>query len=47
VSLRQGYYRKGCALEALERFEEALDIFREAAKYNPEVRRALEVVARV
>jgi len=31
----KGYYRKGCALEAMEKFEEALQMFREAADHNP------------
>jgi len=31
----KGYYRKGCALEATEKYEEALACFREAAEHNP------------
>jgi len=31
----KGYYRKGCALEATEKYEEALACFRDAAEHNP------------
>ncbi|GAQ89461.1 hypothetical protein KFL_005260010, partial [Klebsormidium nitens] len=31
----KGYFRKGCALEALKRYDEALAAFKEAAELNP------------
>ncbi|KAC9177482.1 hypothetical protein E3N88_46236 [Mikania micrantha] len=31
----KGYFRKGCVLEAMERFDDALDAFRIAAQHNP------------
>ncbi|CAI5537666.1 unnamed protein product [Closterium sp. Naga37s-1] len=31
----KGYYRKGCALEAMKRYDEALEAFREAAERSP------------
>mmetsp|Transcript_12991 Transcript_12991/g.24781 ORF Transcript_12991/g.24781 Transcript_12991/m.24781 type:complete len:311 (+) Transcript_12991:181-1113(+) len=45
----KGYFRKGCALEALEKFEQALACFREAAEHNPkntEVARKIANIAR-
>ncbi|KAH8969433.1 hypothetical protein BDL97_02G033300 [Sphagnum fallax] len=32
----KGYFRKGCVLEAMERFEEALATYHEALKQNPQ-----------
>lgn len=32
----KGYFRKGCALEAMERYDEALDAFQVASQYNPQ-----------
>nr|XP_004247592.1 E3 ubiquitin-protein ligase CHIP [Solanum lycopersicum] len=32
----KGYFRKGCILEAMERYEDALAAFRIASKYNPQ-----------
>ncbi|KAL8260177.1 hypothetical protein R6Q59_028130 [Mikania micrantha] len=32
----KGYFRKGCVLEAMERFDDALDAFRIAAQHNPQ-----------
>ncbi|KAM7485503.1 hypothetical protein LguiA_001512 [Lonicera macranthoides] len=32
----KGYFRKGCVLEAMERYDEALDAFRIALQYNPQ-----------
>lgn len=32
----KGYFRKGCVLEALERYEDALAAFQVALKYNPQ-----------
>ncbi|GJP33784.1 hypothetical protein CLOM_g8867 [Closterium sp. NIES-68] len=34
-SWEKGYYRKGCALEALQRYDESLDAFKAAAQRNP------------
>eukprot|EP00271_Cylindrocystis_brebissonii_P018013 TRINITY_DN492_c0_g1_i1.p1 TRINITY_DN492_c0_g1~~TRINITY_DN492_c0_g1_i1.p1 ORF type:complete len:370 (+),score=92.77 TRINITY_DN492_c0_g1_i1:1404-2513(+) len=31
----KGYFRKGCALEAMKRYDEALSIFKEAKERNP------------
>lgn len=40
ISLRpnweKGYFRKGCILEAMERYDEALDAFQVALQYNPQ-----------
>lgn len=43
-SWEKGYYRKGCALEALTKYDEAADAFREAAHRNPDSR---EVAAKL
>nr|GMD75615.1 serine/threonine-protein phosphatase 5 [Ipomoea batatas]GMD81743.1 serine/threonine-protein phosphatase 5 [Ipomoea batatas] len=32
----KGYFRKGCILEAMERYDEALDAFQIALKHNPQ-----------
>ncbi|KAJ8425804.1 hypothetical protein Cgig2_008853 [Carnegiea gigantea] len=32
----KGYFRKGCVLEAMERYDEALDAFQVASQYNPQ-----------
>ncbi|KAL8162703.1 hypothetical protein V2J09_014192 [Rumex salicifolius] len=32
----KGYFRKGCVLEAMERYDEALDVFQVASQYNPQ-----------
>ncbi|KAJ0966405.1 hypothetical protein J5N97_027543 [Dioscorea zingiberensis] len=32
----KGYFRKGCVLEAMEHYDEALAAFQEAQKYNPQ-----------
>ncbi|KAL2633315.1 hypothetical protein R1flu_004794 [Riccia fluitans] len=32
----KGYFRKGCALEAAERYEEALAVYREALEKSPQ-----------
>ncbi|KAG6547920.1 hypothetical protein Mapa_010740 [Marchantia paleacea] len=40
----KGYFRKGCALEAAERHEEALAVYREAAEKNPQ---SAEVVTKI
>ncbi|KAJ0735323.1 putative tetratricopeptide-like helical domain superfamily [Helianthus annuus] len=32
----KGYFRKGCVLEAMERYDDALDAFRIASQHNPQ-----------
>ncbi|KAJ3674739.1 hypothetical protein LUZ60_005355 [Juncus effusus] len=32
----KGYFRKGCVLEAMERYDDAVDAFQEALKHNPQ-----------
>lgn len=32
----KGYFRKGCVLEAMERYDEALAVFQVASQYNPQ-----------
>mmetsp|Transcript_25347 Transcript_25347/g.70913 ORF Transcript_25347/g.70913 Transcript_25347/m.70913 type:complete len:132 (-) Transcript_25347:362-757(-) len=34
----KGFYRKGSVLEAMERYQEALDCYRQAAEINPDNR---------
>lgn len=35
-SWEKGYFRKGCVLEAMERYDDALDAFRIASQHNPQ-----------
>ncbi|KAI7757993.1 hypothetical protein M8C21_018714 [Ambrosia artemisiifolia] len=35
-SWEKGYFRKGCVLEAMERYDDALDAFRIALQHNPQ-----------
>mmetsp|Transcript_4159 Transcript_4159/g.4785 ORF Transcript_4159/g.4785 Transcript_4159/m.4785 type:complete len:322 (-) Transcript_4159:447-1412(-) len=43
----KGYFRKGCALEAAEKWEEALDAYRQAAENNPKNTEVRDKIARL
>ncbi|KAL2469839.1 Tetratricopeptide repeat (TPR)-like superfamily protein [Abeliophyllum distichum] len=43
----KGYFRKGCILEAMERYDDALTAFEIALKYNPQSTEVLKKIKRV
>ncbi|KAH9608045.1 hypothetical protein KSS87_020880 [Heliosperma pusillum] len=43
----KGYFRKGCILEAMERYNEALEAFQVALKYNPKSTEVSKKIKRI
>ncbi|XP_074307189.1 uncharacterized protein LOC141642313 [Silene latifolia] len=43
----KGYFRKGCILEAMERYNEALEAFQVASKYNPKSTEVSKKIKRI
>ncbi|XP_071690145.1 uncharacterized protein [Rutidosis leptorrhynchoides] len=43
----KGYFRKGCVLEALERYDDALDAFKIASQHNPQSTEVSRKIKRV
>ncbi|XP_051130732.1 uncharacterized protein LOC127251170 isoform X2 [Andrographis paniculata] len=43
----KGYFRKGCVLEAMERYEDALDAFQVALKYNSQSSEVSKKIKRI
>ncbi|GAB4851046.1 hypothetical protein Ancab_030344 [Ancistrocladus abbreviatus] len=43
----KGYFRKGCVLEAMERYDEALDAFQVALQYNPQSAEVSKKIRRI
>ncbi|KAK9725503.1 hypothetical protein RND81_05G148700 [Saponaria officinalis] len=43
----KGYFRKGCILEAMERYDEALEAFQVASKHNPQSTEVSKKIKRI
>ncbi|XP_076912563.1 uncharacterized protein LOC143570936 [Bidens hawaiensis] len=43
----KGYFRKGCVLEAMERYDDALEAFRLASQYNPQSTEVTKKIKRI
>lgn len=43
----KGYFRKGCILEAMERYDEALEAFQVASQYNPQSTEVAKKIKRI
>lgn len=43
----KGYFRKGCILEAMERYDEAVDAFQVALQYNPQSSEVSKKIKRI
>ncbi|KAJ4842779.1 hypothetical protein Tsubulata_024920 [Turnera subulata] len=43
----KGYFRKGCVLEAMEQYDQALDAFQMALKYNPQSTEVSKKIKRI
>ncbi|KAJ0035366.1 hypothetical protein Pint_24748 [Pistacia integerrima] len=43
----KGYFRKGCILEAMERYDDALSAFQTALQYNPQSAEVLRKIKRI